>query len=63
MSGQPLRQAWTRQEMATAAKAWLIDHYGSIPRDMESQERARWERDLGLLYAFLCDHFPEEGKE
>ena len=60
----PLRVAYSREEMEAKLREWMVKEFGH-PRDYitDSDQRNAWYRDNGLLYHFICDHFPSENKE
>ena len=59
-SPELLRRAYSREEITAKLNQWMIAEFGN-PREIPNDMRARewWYRDLGLIYHFICDHFPE----
>jgi hypothetical protein len=57
---EPLRRAYSREELASAMAEWMVTSFGH-PMDYitEPDVRDKWLRDNGLLYQFICAHFPE----
>ena len=57
----PLRVTFSREEIALKMRAWMSAEFGE-PGDYidEPAQREKWYRDYGMLYHFICDHFPEE---
>jgi hypothetical protein len=55
----PIRVAYSREEIEAKLKEWMIAEFGH-PRDYltEPDAKERWYRDFGLMYHFICDHFP-----
>jgi len=56
---EPLRVSYSRQELAEKMKDWMIETWGR-PKDLKPDARDRWMERNGMLYAFICDHFPVE---
>ncbi|CAB4158632.1 hypothetical protein UFOVP736_65 [uncultured Caudovirales phage] len=57
---QPLRVSYSRAELADKLKDWMIDLWGNSPKNLPPEDRDQWHRDNGLIYHFICDHFPTE---
>lgn len=57
---QPLRVAYSRAELADKLKDWMIELWGDLPKNLDPEQRDQWHRDNGLIYHFICDHFPAE---
>ena len=56
---QPASGVFTREQMLTRARAWMVNTFGA-PRDLESQlERENWYSKHGMLCDFISDHFPQ----
>lgn len=55
----PLRVAYSRAELADKLKDWMIELWGDSPKNLDPEQRNKWHRDNGLIYHFICDHFPE----
>ena len=53
-----LRTSYSRQELAD--KDWLIELWGDSPKNLDPEQRDQWHRDNGMIYHFICDHFPTE---
>jgi hypothetical protein len=58
----PLRQAYSRQELAAKMAGWMVETWGH-PMELTEPSRDRWMERNGMLYAFICDHFPAENRE
>jgi len=58
----PLRVAYSREEIAAKLKDWMIELWGDIPKNLDPEQRDKWYRDNGLIYHFICDHFPENSE-
>jgi hypothetical protein len=56
----PLRVAYSRAELADKLKDWMIELWGDSPKNLDPEQRDQWHRDNGLIYHFICDHFPAE---
>jgi len=56
----PLRVAYSRAELADKLKDWMIELWGDSPKNLDPDQRDQWHRDNGLIYHFICDHFPVE---
>lgn len=56
---EPIRLAYSREELAAKMAGWLVDTYGH-PMELTEVSRDRWMERNGMLYAFICDHFPAE---
>ena len=54
-----LRVAYSRAELADKLKDWMIELWGDSPKNLDPEQRDQWHRDNGLIYHFICDHFPE----
>lgn len=54
----PLRVAYSRGELADKLKDWMIELWGDIPKNLGPEQCDQWHRDNGLIYHFICDHFP-----
>lgn len=54
------RSAYSRKDLAVKLREWMEKNSGK-PSDYKDQpeQRDRWYRDAGLIYDFICDHFPE----
>jgi hypothetical protein len=59
----PLRVAYSRAELADKLKDWMIELWENSPKNLDSEQRDQWHRDNGLIYHFICDHFPLENAE
>ncbi len=59
--GSPIRATYSRKEIALKMRAWMSVEFGE-PGDYinEPDQREKWYRDYGMLYHFICDHFPAE---
>ncbi len=55
----PFRVAYSRAELADKLKDWMIELWGDSPKNLEPEQRDQWHRDNGMIYHFICDHFPE----
>jgi hypothetical protein len=55
----PLRQAYSREELAAKMAGWMVEMWGH-PMELTEASRDRWMERNGMLYAFICDHFPAE---
>ena len=55
---EPLRTAYSREEITRAAQAWIVATYGRQADCADAAERDRWDTRFGLLLSFLYDHFP-----
>ena len=53
----------SRKALTAKLKDWLIDHYGDPLDNMTEERKDKWCRDLGLIYSFIHDHFPEEATD
>ena len=64
MTRSPSRAAYSREEMEAKLREWMVKEFGH-PRDhiSDPDQRNAWYRDNGLLYSFICDHFPSENSE
>jgi len=40
----------------------MTDLYGDSPKNLDPEQRYQWHRDNGLIYHFICDHFPENSE-
>lgn len=54
---EPLRVSYSREELAEKMKDWMIETWGN-PKDLKQDAQDRWMERNGMLYAFICDHFP-----
>lgn len=52
-----LRTAYSREELADALRAWMLDIWGN-PRELDEEAKDKWYTYNGLIYAFIHDHFP-----
>jgi hypothetical protein len=59
----PLRVAYSRAELAVKLKDWMIELWGDSPKNLDPEQRDQWHRDNGLIYHFICDHFPAENAD
>ena len=61
---EPLRVAYSREELASKMAEWMVRSFGH-PMDYitEPDVRDKWLRDNGLIYQFICAHFPENDKD
>lgn len=59
----PLRVAYSRAELADKLKDWMIELWGDSPKNLDPEQRDQWHRDNGLIYHFICDHFPAENAD
>ena len=59
----PLRVAYSRAELADKLKDWMIELWGDSPKNFEPEQRDQWHRDNGMIYHFICDHFPAENNK
>ena len=58
---EPLRRAYSREELASAMAEWMVNTFGHPLNDINDTDRLdRWYRDNGMLYQFICAHFPSE---
>jgi hypothetical protein len=57
---EPLRMSYSRDELATALNEWMIDLWSEIPRNLTAEQRDQFHRDNGLIFHFICDHFPKQ---
>lgn len=55
----PMRQAYSREELASKMSEWMVTTWGH-PMETDDEGRGRWMERNGMLYAFICDHFPTE---
>lgn len=62
MACSPLRVAYSRAELADKLKDWMIELWGDSPKNLDPEQRDQWHRENGLIYHFICDHFPENDK-
>jgi hypothetical protein len=53
----PIRTAYTREEIIREAKAWMVEQYGPVKA---AGDKDAWYARLGLLVSFLTDKFPVE---
>ena len=60
MNNTMLRTSYSRQELADKLKDWLIELWGDNPKNLDPEQRDQWHRDNGMIYHFICDHFPTE---
>lgn len=52
---EPLRRAYSREELASAMAEWMVNTFGHPLNDINDTERLdRWYRDNGMLYQFIC---------
>ena len=58
----PLRVAYSRAELADKLKDWMIELWVDSPKNLDPEQRDQWHRDNGLIYHFICDHFPENAR-
>ena len=56
---EPLRRAYSREEMRDASVKWMIEQYGR-PIELAVEAKNRWHERCGMLYHFIFDHFPAE---
>jgi len=56
---EPLRVSYSREELAAKMSGWMVETWGH-PMEMNEEARDRWMGRNGMLYAFICDHFPVE---
>ena len=59
---EPLRRAYSREELASAMAEWMVEMWGH-PMELTEESRDRWMERNGMLYAFICDHFPAANAE
>lgn len=59
----PLRVAYSRTQLADKLKDWMIELWGDLPKNLDPEQRDQWHRDNGLIYHFICDHFPAENAQ
>jgi hypothetical protein len=52
------KHAYSREELAGKMTKWMIAMWGH-PMELTEESRDRWMERNGMLYAFICDHFPE----
>lgn len=52
------RATYSRAELADKLKDWMIELWGDSPKNLDPEQRDQWHRDNGLIYHFICDHFP-----
>jgi hypothetical protein len=54
---------YSRTEMDEKLKAWMVEQFGH-PKEYRSEPdlKEQWYRDYGMIYHFICDHFPVEQK-
>lgn len=57
MSTEPLRKAYSREEIIAEARAYMIATFG---RPSESGDKEAWYGRLGMLVDFLTDRFPAD---
>jgi hypothetical protein len=57
---EAIRRTLSRAELADLLTTWMIELYGAPPKDLSPSERDQFHRDNGLIYHFICDHFPAE---
>ena len=55
----PLRMSYSREEMRDCITTWLAKEYGK-PINLSEESKDRWHERCGLLYHFICDHFPSD---
>lgn len=55
---EPLRKAYSKQEMEALAKTLMLETYGK-PRELDEEARNRWMEKFGLLCHFIAENFPE----
>jgi len=61
---EPLRRAYSREELASAMAEWMVNTFGHPLNDINDTDRLdRWYRDNGMLYQFICAHFPSENAD
>lgn len=58
MTQEPLKQTYSRQELTDKLNDWMVELWGYDPKDLPPEQRDQWYRDNGLIYLFICDHFP-----
>jgi hypothetical protein len=63
-SCSPLRVTFSREEIVLKMRAWMSVEFGE-PGDYINapDQREKWYRDYGMLYHFICDHFPAANNE
>lgn len=56
--------AYSRQEIERKLKDWMVEQFGH-PLDYvkEPDMKEQWYRDFGMMYHFICDHFPVESEK
>jgi hypothetical protein len=54
----PLRVSYSRAEIADKLEDWMIELWGDSPKKLAPEQRDQWHRDNGMIYHFICDHFP-----
>jgi hypothetical protein len=55
-SAEPLRVAYSREEIIHEAKSFMIETYGAC---YASDDKDRWHERFGLLVSFLTERFPQ----
>jgi len=55
---QPIRKAYTRQEMIEMARVWVESVNGVLDEQLDD-DKDNWYRDYGLLGCFINKNFPE----
>ena len=54
-----MMHAYSRDELTAKMTRWMVETYGH-PMKLTKASRCRWMKRNGMLYAFICDHFPAE---
>ena len=55
---EPLRVAYTREEMMQRMNDWMTEQWGN-PKDLPESQQNTWLERNGLLAWFIREHFPE----
>lgn len=52
------RTAYSRAEIGDKAREWMHENFGPV-KIKDEEDRDAYYLKLGVIYSFLCDHFPE----
>lgn len=56
---EPYRKAYSKDELGECLRTWMVEEFG-IPKDItDPDERDSWHEKCGLIYHFICCHFPD----
>lgn len=54
---EPVRKAYSREEMLEEATVWMCSTFGS-PSTLKGDHREQWYIRLGIMTNFITDMFP-----